>query len=791
MPTYFRGIPDFKYISRDPKYGTSLDDYVIVKNLFKRGKLRSDIFENLAFFEKYTIEGDDRPDNVAEKLYGDPTLDWVVLQANNILNVYEEWPKTQIAFDKYCIEKYQTYDNLYGGIHHYETLEHTDTEGIVILPAGKIVTKSFYDAPEYAVETDKDINLPALIPGIFAEGTATVGGSNGEVTGLFITGPGAGYTDIGSVTISAPGAATTATARCTLNAPPDDMEVGQVTIIDSGQAYTYQPGVTFSDPKETVAGILTATVGVGTTNSGQLAMVSIANSGDGYNFTPIVTIAPPPDPIGNAIYVGISTYQLPAGFEGMHISPAGDRAYMAFGSLGYTVGEIHEWVLSTPWDLSTAVLDNIKILNFTLTFTYATGIDFKPDGKTMYVSGQTSSGFKVAQYSLSTAWDLGSTVTYVTSISTVSPSGVRFQDNGSHMFLMDTDNPDTIRKYELITPWLISSAISTPVQTLNIGNLCNSESTSNAFNFKDDGSELYISGLDNASVYILTCGTNWDLTSLTLKGTLNVSSKDSNPLDAFTNPTSTRFIVAGGTGRYVHTYNIDLTATATVSLVGENLAVTAISNPGGTYDATNPPLITVQPPTPHRRATGYTLVNDGKVTDIIMQDRGYNYRSAPTIAIDPPTQPITATATVKTENGKVVDIFLGNAGSGYYDAPTLRFSEPGPLYVPQSGEVFERDGQEWRYDGYNWRKRLSYGVIYNDPNIDSLVEKGGKDISKSITNIEYEQQIEDKKREIYVLKGQFLGIILDDQESESEYKKGSEQYLSRTLKKGDNPRLYE
>ena len=60
-----------------------------------------------------------------------------------------------------------------------------------------------------------------------------------------------------------------------------------------------------------------------------------------------------------------------------------------------------------------------------------------------------------------------------------------------------------------------------------------------------------------------------------------------------------------------------------------------------------------------------------------------------------------------------------------------------------------------------------------------------------VTNIEYEQQVEDKKREIYVLKGRFLGIILDDQESESEYKKGSEQYVSRTLKKGDNPRLYE
>ena len=60
--------------------------------------------------------------------------------------------------------------------------------------------------------------------------------------------------------------------------------------------------------------------------------------------------------------------------------------------------------------------------------------------------------------------------------------------------------------------------------------------------------------------------------------------------------------------------------------------------------------------------------------------------------------------------------------------------------------MFERDGQEWTYDGYNWRKRLSYGVIYNDTNIDSLVEKGGKDVSKTVTNIEYEQQIEDKKR---------------------------------------------
>ena len=101
------------------------------------------------------------------------------------------------------------------------------------------------------------------------------------------------------------------------------MEVGQVTIINSGEAYTYQPGVTFSDPKETVAGILTCTVGVGTTNSGQISQVIVSNPGDGYNFTPTITIDPPPDPIGNAIYVGIGTYVLAEGFEGMHINPTG------------------------------------------------------------------------------------------------------------------------------------------------------------------------------------------------------------------------------------------------------------------------------------------------------------------------------------------------------------------------------------------------------------------------------------------------------------------------------------
>ena len=83
---YFNNLPDFLYVNRT-KDGRSEGDYSIVKNLFKRAKLRTDIFQDTSFFNKYIVEGDDRPDNVAEKGYGDSTLDWLVLMAKNVVNV--------------------------------------------------------------------------------------------------------------------------------------------------------------------------------------------------------------------------------------------------------------------------------------------------------------------------------------------------------------------------------------------------------------------------------------------------------------------------------------------------------------------------------------------------------------------------------------------------------------------------------------------------------------------------------------------------------------------------------
>tara|TARA_Y100001938_G_scaffold150202_1_gene240063 strand:- start:56 stop:1045 length:990 start_codon:yes stop_codon:yes gene_type:complete len=132
--SYFKQVPDFEYVNRT-KGNKDISNYITVKNLFKRGKIRSDIFGNLSFFTKYNIIGDERPDNIAFKEYGNSNLDWVILLSNNILNVQNEWPLPQTSLDEILLEKYGTYDKLHS-IHHYETVEIKNTKGGIILPGG-------------------------------------------------------------------------------------------------------------------------------------------------------------------------------------------------------------------------------------------------------------------------------------------------------------------------------------------------------------------------------------------------------------------------------------------------------------------------------------------------------------------------------------------------------------------------------------------------------------------------------------------------------------------------------
>ena len=155
MSSYFSYLSNFDYVSRLPN--SKISDYITVKNFFQKGYIREDIFQDLAHFTKYKIIGDDRPDNVAYKVYNDASLDWVILLSNNILNIQTEWPLTQYDFDNNMLEKYGTYDNLYAGIHHYETTELRNGDDNIIVPAGLKVDQNF--SIEYSRLDDGIIKL--------------------------------------------------------------------------------------------------------------------------------------------------------------------------------------------------------------------------------------------------------------------------------------------------------------------------------------------------------------------------------------------------------------------------------------------------------------------------------------------------------------------------------------------------------------------------------------------------------------------------------------------------------
>ena len=94
--------------------------------------IREDIFGDFMAFTKYQIQGDERPDTVAYKNYGDEDLDWVILAANNIINVRDEWPMTQWNFEKFIIEKYGSVENSLKE-KHYETTEVKDSKGKIFV----------------------------------------------------------------------------------------------------------------------------------------------------------------------------------------------------------------------------------------------------------------------------------------------------------------------------------------------------------------------------------------------------------------------------------------------------------------------------------------------------------------------------------------------------------------------------------------------------------------------------------------------------------------------------------
>ena len=138
---YFRELPNIAYQS-PLTHRNSSRDYILIKNLFRRTKLFNFLKDNVSILDKFTIGIGDRPDTIAEELYGDASLDYVVILVAGIININQEWPLPDNKVYDFALEKYGSEEKM-NEIKYYETLEIVDDQNRQILPPDLIVDVDF------------------------------------------------------------------------------------------------------------------------------------------------------------------------------------------------------------------------------------------------------------------------------------------------------------------------------------------------------------------------------------------------------------------------------------------------------------------------------------------------------------------------------------------------------------------------------------------------------------------------------------------------------------------------
>ena len=138
---YFRELPNIAYQS-PLTHKNSSRDYILIKNLFRRTKLFDFLKDNVSVLDKFTIGIGDRPDTIAEELYGDASLDYVVVLVAGIININQEWPLPDNKVYDFALEKYGSEEKM-NEIKYYETLEIVDDQNRQILPPDLIVDVDF------------------------------------------------------------------------------------------------------------------------------------------------------------------------------------------------------------------------------------------------------------------------------------------------------------------------------------------------------------------------------------------------------------------------------------------------------------------------------------------------------------------------------------------------------------------------------------------------------------------------------------------------------------------------
>lgn len=774
--TYFRELPNLQVLNRT-KNDISNDETLIVKNLFKRAKIREDVSSVVSAFEYYIITENERPEEVAERVYGDPELDWVILTTNNIINLQDQWPLNLDSFNKFMLDKYGSED-AFDNIHHYETISLKDSFGREVFPAGLIVDETFYNSPTYVGVTTAPVGIvfPSIyIPGTQAVLTPVISPAY-TIQSVSITNPGLGYQTTPTVSISAPPITNNASANCLVS----QFRVSSIVSLNGGQGYNNIPEVSFSAPIAPVQATAECILGDGIEIDKVVSATNIVG-GIGYGLTaPSITFSYSPRTVfGN--YINQSTDPIANDIEGFYINAAGNYLYTS----SFTgVNQIKQYTLSNGWEVSTISATPTYELDVSANFSYTTGVDFKPDGTIMYVAGGIGVNYKIVAYQLSTPWNL-STATFWREIAIASPGGIRFKYDGTSVYVLDFSNPDVIKEFSIGTPWDILTRSGSAINTLNISGFTGDPDIT-GFTFNSDGTKLFATSQGTSSIYEFHMDA-WQLGTAEFKFTFFVGDRVQEPSDIFVKPDREKFLVAGGPTDRIFEYVTTSTAKGVTQVTNGSVSNIIITQPGTAY--TVAPTVTIGSPYPSVTATGVANITAGVVTSITITNSGFGYTVAPTVTIG--SAPISRQAVIGIElsNTGISTVVVYDGGLNYVNGATITISAPQQILNVEENETYSQNQRTWRWTGTQWQEKVTEEFQYLDPNTNSIVKVPGSALSKPITNYEYESTLNEEKRKLLILKPSYISLIINDLRNIMKYNEDNPNYITDRLKKTYNEKV--
>ncbi len=241
---------------------------------------------------------------------------------------------------------------------------------------------------------------------------------------------------------------------------------------------------------------------------------------------------------------------------GLAFSPDGANMF----AVGSQSDNVHQYELSTPWDITTASHD--ASYSISSQETSPNGLAFSPDGARMFVVGSDSD--KVHQYTLSTPWDI-TTASYDDASHDVSsqedyPIGLAFSPDGANMFVVGDTNAH-VYQYDLSTPWDISTASYTDASH----DVIPQETAPTGLAFSPDGANMFTVGSQSDNVHQYELSTPWDITTASHDASYSISSQETSPNGLAFSPDGARMFVMGSSSDRVYQYGLGAAFPVTVS----------------------------------------------------------------------------------------------------------------------------------------------------------------------------------------------------------------------------------